>query len=259
MTEQFFVVGAQRSGTTYLRRMLADHPEIEMAEPEVPEPKFFLDDDIYSRGIEWYEKYFYGSFGPKARGEKSTSYLESELAADRIFAAYPTAKIIAILRDPVDRALSNYYYSVSNGLETRPVEKALGEEDQVPPDTAWLLQGKAVSASPFAYRARGRYVEGLRRYAARFGRDNIKVLILEDTVGQLEEVAEIYRFLDVDRTFSPPTLHEAKNAATNPGVGGSPELEADLRRYFTDANALLALEFDLDLSTWLAKASEQTA
>lgn len=251
MTEQFFVVGAQRSGTTYLRRMLSDHPEIEMARLEVPEPKFFLEDDLYSRGIEWYEKYCYESFGAKARGEKSTSYLESELAADRIVAAYPTAKIIAILRDPVDRALSNYYYSVSNGLETRPVEEALGQEDQVPPDTAWLLPGKVVSASPFAYRARGRYVHGLRRYADRFGRDRIKVLILEETVGRLEQVAEIYQFLDVDRSFSPPSLHEVMNAGANVGVATNEKLKTDLLRHFSETNESLAREFDVDLSTWM--------
>jgi hypothetical protein len=84
MTEHFFIIGAQRTGTTYLYHLLAEHPEIEMAQPLKPEPKYFLIDSLFAQGLETYQtRYFSGKSGVWLRGEKSTSYIESEKAAER--------------------------------------------------------------------------------------------------------------------------------------------------------------------------------
>ncbi len=84
-SEHFFIVGAQRSGTTYLYRTLDEHPEIEMAKPVRPEPKFFLQGDLSAYTHDDYLGLFFGNkAGAKLRGEKSTSYIESEHAARQI-------------------------------------------------------------------------------------------------------------------------------------------------------------------------------
>ena len=64
MTRHFFIAGAQRSGTTYLYRLLDEHPEIEMAKPERPEPKFFLLDELHARGLKFYENHFFPNDSP---------------------------------------------------------------------------------------------------------------------------------------------------------------------------------------------------
>ena len=109
------VIGGQRCGTTYLAEMLGKHPEVEMAMPAHPEPKFFLRP---RRHLEYDQALFSGERPLLA--EKSTSYLDTPEAADHLIAAVPDARIICIVRDPVDRALSNYRFSVDNGLEHLP-------------------------------------------------------------------------------------------------------------------------------------------
>ena len=254
MPEHFFIVGAQRCGTTYLHRVLDEHPEVEMAKPVWPEPKFFLDDDQFARGLDWYGRHYFGHEpGATVRGEKSASYLESDLAARRIAAALPGARIVAMLRDPVARAVSNYWYSVENGLETLPPGDALtqDEDERAHTDEGWyLVDGARISVSPFAYRRRGRYVEDLRRYRALFGQDRMHVLVFEATVGSAEAVSGLFAFLGVDAGFRPPSI----DRVVNPGQAETEPVPADvlefLRDYFVEPNAELTAEFGLDLSLW---------
>jgi hypothetical protein len=253
MAEHFFLVGAQRCGTTYLHRILDEHPEIAMAKPVVPEPKFFVDDDLYRRGLDWYEKTFFSDTAAGRRGEKSATYLESDLAADRIAASYPGARIVVVLRDPVARAVSNYWFSVDNDLETLPLEEALtaDEEARAQAHDGWYhVRGKRVSASPFSYRRRGRYVDDLPRYVTRFGRDNIEILVFEDTVGSSEAIAGLYSFLGADPSFTPPSLHRVINRGRRSRAPLSEGLEQSLRAYYEASNEALAEQYALDLTPW---------
>lgn len=254
-SDRFFIVGAQRCGTTYLYHLLARHPEIEMAVPVRPEPKFFLDDTLYAKGLDWYERtYFPGKEGAWLRGEKSTSYLESDAAAERIAQAYPEARIVALLRDPVARAVSHWRFSVENGVETLPLAEALEREEERRDD----FDRARFSVSPFAYLRRGRYVDDLERWTRRFPRGRIRVLVHERLVGDREQVAELYRFLRVDAGFVPDGMDEAVNASrTSRGEEDlPPELERRLREAFASPNAALAARFGLDLSAW--KGRERT-
>ena len=127
----FLIGGAPRSGTTWLYRVLDKHPDVYMARPAAPEPKFFLVDDLYEKGVEFYSRtWFADAGGARVAGEKSTDYLESAVAASRIARDLPGAKLVFILREPVDRAYSNYAWSRMNGLETETFEAALALEDQ---------------------------------------------------------------------------------------------------------------------------------
>jgi hypothetical protein len=112
--EHLFIIGAQRCGTTYLYKVLDSHPEIYMAKPLRPEPKFFINDLEYSNGKLYYENKYFSSIDDsiKVLGEKGTSYIEHPDVSDRIKSFYPNAKIIVLLRNPVERAISNYFFFI---------------------------------------------------------------------------------------------------------------------------------------------------
>ena len=256
MPDRFFVVGAQRSGTTYLHRVLDEHPGIVMAQPVWPEPKFFSDGEQFARGIGWYDAtYFHGADATLVWGDKSVGYLESENAATRIAATVPSARIVAVLRNPVDRAVSNFRFSVGHGLETLPIEEALtaDEEARVERDGDWfVVAGRRIGASPFAYRRRGHYVVDLRRYARLFGRERMHVLVFENAVGSPLALRALYSFLGVEPEFAAPSAATIVNRADADADDAA--LPDALRRRLEDEfaldNAALAAEFALDLSAW---------
>src|SRR5438874_12720259 len=104
----FLIGGAARSGTTWLYSALDRHPTGYMAKPIKHEPKLFLVDDLYRKGLAHYARTWFADV-PQSHvaGEKSTDYLESAAAAERIARDLPQVRLIFILRDPVDRAYSN--------------------------------------------------------------------------------------------------------------------------------------------------------
>jgi hypothetical protein len=245
-----FVVGAQRCGTTYLYHLLDRHPEIEMAHPVRPEPKFFLDDALFARGLAHYDAaYFTARPGTQVRGEKGTSYLESDTAADRIREAFPDARIVVMVREPVARAVSHWRFSVENGVETLPLEEALKRE----PERRGDYDHSRFSVSPFAYLRRGRYAEDLARWAARFPRAHVRVLVFEAFRGSAEAVAGLYAWLGVDAAFRPEGLGAPVNVSRPAPDGAdrlSPETAAWLKDLFAEPNRRLAREWGLDLSAW---------
>lgn len=172
----FIIAGAPRSGTTWLYELLDRHPDIYMAKPVRPEPKFFLVDETYAKGLDFYSAtWFAGVDASLAAGEKSTNYLESPLAAARIHEHLPSVKLVFILREPADRAISNYRWSVMNGIESEPVERALALEDERELATA----PEHRYSRPFAYFSRGLYAEHLESYFERFPSEQILCLKYE--------------------------------------------------------------------------------
>lgn len=249
-TERLFVVGAQRCGTTWLYRVLDAHPAIEMARPLRPEPKFFLDDELFAQGLAHYDRAYFGARpGATVRGEKSTSYLESDKAAGRIAEAYPGARILVLVREPVARAVSHWRFSMESGVETLPLEDALAREAERRDD----FDRARFSVSPFAYLRRGRYVEDLERWARLFSEDHLKVLVSERFLGEEKAVGDLYAWLGVAPDFRPGDLDRPVNASRPVADGAdalSPETRARLRAYFDEPNRRLAGRFGLDLSPW---------
>jgi hypothetical protein len=189
----FLIAGAPRSGTTWLYHLLDRHPDIYMAKPVRPEPKFFLVDELYARGLHYYiDTWFADSVSYVAAGEKSTNYLESAAAAERIHRDLPEVKLVFILRDPVQRAYSNWAWSRMNRMETADFDTALAREDErertVPPRLRY--------ARPHAYFSRGLYAAMLRPYFDRFPRDQILCLKFEDIIVTPEALASrLHAFL----------------------------------------------------------------
>lgn len=173
----FIIGGAPRSGTTWLAKTLDRHPDIWLAKPLRPEPKFFLVDDLYAEGLDTYaSRWFAHAPRDAVVGEKSTNYLESPRAAARIAEALPGVRLIFVLREPADRAFSNYRWSVMNGLEDRPFDEALKLEEQREGSLPPVLR----YARPHAYFSRGCYADLLQPYVERFPAEQILCLRFED-------------------------------------------------------------------------------
>jgi hypothetical protein len=254
--DHFFIVGGQRCGTTYLCHLMDEHPQIEMAKPFRPEPKYFLQDVSFPADLAHYESTFFGSKpGARLRGEKSTSYMESRAAAERLAAWFPRAKIVFVLRDPIDRAMSHYWFSVENGLETLPMADAFRREEE----RRRCFDPARVSVSPFAYLSRGLYVDSLAMYEEFFPRDQIAVLLYEEMVGTVDAVQRLYAFLGVDPRFSPTAVGRRVNEGTKRSGEPPREVGEYLEAYFEEATARLAARLGKDLATWWRVRADSTS
>jgi Sulfotransferase domain len=204
------VIGAQKAGTTALYAYLRWHPGV--TGPSWKEVSFF--DRHYARGADWYRGQFPNLLrlrlsgrrnGPRpVVGEASPSYLFHPLAPDRVAALLPDVRLIALLRNPVDRALSHYQHEVSLGREPLTFEEALeredertrGEVDRIVADPRYF----SYAWWNFTYRARGLYAEQLERWFAVFPRDRILVLTSEELLARTEEAyARVLEFLGAAR------------------------------------------------------------
>jgi hypothetical protein len=120
------VIGAMKCGTTSLHNYLDQHPDIAMS--GVKEINFFLEGQgHWDKGVRWYESHFDGS--AKVRGESSTSYTKYPQRSGvpaRMCSLLPGAKLIYILRDPIERTVSHYLHAYHRSRETRSVAEALG-------------------------------------------------------------------------------------------------------------------------------------
>ncbi|MFA6970116.1 MAG: sulfotransferase [Gallionella sp.] len=203
-----FIVGAQRSGSTYLYHILDEHPEVSMSRPVRPEPKFFLNDQLFEKGRAYYEDTYFGGQSEKTRylGEKSTSYIESMAAANRIYQFYPNARILMILRDPVVRAYSNYRFSVAHQLEELTFEDALKAEPVRLAEATF-----STSVNPYSYCKRGHYIDYIEAYLKIFDRSQLEILIFEEFVCKPESVQRLYRWLAIDDEFKPVSLGKIFN------------------------------------------------
>lgn len=242
--KQFFIVGIQRCGTTYAATLMDEHPEICMARPFSPEPKFFILESEFRLGSNHYERSYYREKNAKIFGEKTIHYAGREDAARRIREWYPGAKIVIMVRDPVRRALSNYFFSVEGGLETRTLEEVFGGRCPPPPVT------RRVHLDPFDYLGRGKYIDTVRLYRSFFDSEKIRVVVLEHFAGNARAVEDLYRFLDVDDSFIPKSIDRKINASIHSGEMVSATVLKTLRTHFREPNRLLAEECGVDVSPW---------
>lgn len=220
MMPTFLLIGAAKSGTTALWSFLRQHPEVFM--PAVKEPHYFAFEEgaapafggpgatinraITSRAV--YEALFEAAGSAAAIGEASNMYLYRSEAADRIARALPEARLVAILRQPADRAFSSYLHLKREGREPAPdFEAALGlEQQRIANDWGFLWR----------YRDLGFYGRQLRAYLDRFPREQLLVHLYDDLerdpAGMMRRT---YEFLGVDPSFQP-------DVSARPNRGGVP-------------------------------------
>ena len=192
----FLGIGAQRAGTTTLHRALAGHPQVFLP---VRRKELHYFDQYYERGEDWYRAFFKGAGkqpGMVAAGEITPRYLYDPRVPARIHAFDPDLKLIAILRNPVDRAFSQYQFAIRDFHERRPFARYAAEEEDVI--------------------GRGAYAQQLARYFERFDRDRILVLIFEEVMPRPDWLdRELCRFLGIEpgHMANAGRPWEAENAA----------------------------------------------
>ena len=189
----FLVIGAMKGGTTSLHRHLGLHPEIGVAAEK--ELHFFSKPEVHARGLGWYARRF--PAGRPCRGEASATYAKRHLhpgTAERVRDALPGVKLIYLVRDPVERAISHYFHERRQGREGRPLERALTE----PGENNYLLTS--------------RYMAQLDAYLSCFAAEAMLVVELEglatDPAGCMRRV---FRFLGVDAGFTSDAFAVAHN------------------------------------------------
>jgi sulfotransferase family protein len=243
----FIIGGAPRSGTTWLANALDRHPQIWLAKPFRPEPKHFLVDELYAEGLDAYSRrWFADAPDVTAVGEKSTNYLESPAAAARIARDLPRVRLVFVLRDPAARALSNYRWSVMNGMEHEDFATALELEQRREEELAPELR----YARPHAYFSRGRYARMLRPYYDLFPAAQILALRFEDLVQcSAPTLSRAHEFLGVEPMPDLVGRLEAVNASNGAGDADLRTL-ARLRTAYAPLNAELAELVGADFVPW---------
>lgn len=190
----FLCIGAQKAGTTTLHDILRGHPEIFL--PEIKETHFFDIRENFSQGVGWYEEFYRGSGEFPLAGDFTPEYLFFEYVPERIRTVLGRdVKLIVILRNPVDRAYSHYWFSVRRGIETFPFEKAIALEHR-------RIRSGFYGRAWYSYVSRGFYSEQIERYYRLFPEEQIKVVIFEEFVrDEKKNVAGILDFLGCTLPF----------------------------------------------------------
>ncbi|HEY7754047.1 MAG TPA: sulfotransferase [Steroidobacteraceae bacterium] len=194
MKLEFFVIGAQKCATSWLHACLAQHPGISLPAHK-REIHYLGGAEHRRRGDDWFLARY--ARGGAIRGDVSVEYLEDPASAQYLRARFPEGRLVVSLRDPVDRAISAYYWALRNGLVSgRSLDTAL---------EAALAAGPEGGGPDFL--RRGLYGVRLRRYQQAFGADRLFALCFEhlavDAAGSL---AALFSFLGVDPEFVPPAF-----------------------------------------------------
>lgn len=206
----FLVIGAAKAGTTALHDALAQHPQVYMS--PIKEPNFFaLEGDplnfahgsvqaVYLSHCITTLTAYQEQFQPTAdqiAGDVSPIYLYASEAPARIQHYIPDVKLIAILRDPIQRAYSNFLHHIRDDLETCTDFLLAIEQEQFRITEHWWWG--------FHYIQAGFYYQQLKRYFDRFQSHQIQVYLYEDLLaGQFEKtLTNLFQFLDIDPTFAP--------------------------------------------------------
>lgn len=233
----FLLIGAQKGGTSFFYRVLCEHPMLEPASEK--EVHYF--DLNYGEGVDWYRSRFPASVERDGRqvltGEGTPYYLYHPACAERAARTVPEAKLIVLLRNPVDRAYSHYHHRTKKGVETLGFEEALAAEgDRLRDEEKRLLRDegyRSFNHQHFSYLSRGIYVEQLARWREYFDEDRMLVLKSEDLYERAHEVfAEAQRFLGLP-VWKSKSVERARKRRLERGAR-YPPMAAGTRRWLTE-------------------------
>jgi Sulfotransferase family len=201
-----FVVGAMKAATTSLHNYLALHPDIFMTRKPWKEPGFFVKEMNWDKGMAWYLGLFEEAGEERYRGESTTDYTKAPHYAgvpERIHAACPDAKIIYVMRDPIERAISQYWWEVEYSGEGRKMPHAILEND-------WILDTS-------------NYAMQLKPYLGLFGKANVMALTSEELVVQPSQtLLAVFAWLGLAATVELPqqfAVYNKSNATVNQFIG----------------------------------------
>lgn len=197
----FFIIGAQKSGTSTLHRLLQQHPQAYLCDPK--EPHYFSDRSAWERGEGWYRSLFAQAGGAVAIGEASTTYSmfpHYSGVAERVTSLVAEPKIIYMVREPVARMRSAYLHALAWGSETRPISEALTTDPRYLLTTSYALQAE--------------------QWLAAIPRERMLLLSLDQLEADPQAVVErVCGFLGIDPSWRPPG---AAGAVVNASAGKRP-------------------------------------
>ncbi|MEG3894149.1 MULTISPECIES: tetratricopeptide repeat protein [unclassified Microcoleus] len=226
----FIIIGCQRCGTTSLYTYLAQHPQI--LTPIKKEMDFFS--WHFYRGIDWYLAHFPPMPAGEQflTGEASPSYFDCREAPERLYSAFPEAKLVVLLRNPVDRAISQFYRLTDLNWEARSLDRTISDEiERLDRNPEYII-----GEEPGNYLARGRYIEFIKNWLAFFPREQLLILKSEDFyAGAAGTVKQVLEFLDLPE-YQLPDYQNANPGSYQP-VDRS--VRDELRDYFRPYNQQL--------------------
>lgn len=222
---EVLIAGAQKSGTTTLHHALRRHPSVFL--PDQPQEIHFFDDDVnYAKGLEWYARFFKHASSSQVVAQTSPRYIYDPAAPARIHKDMPSARLIFILRNPVDRAYSHYALSLRYGIESLPFDAALQRErERLPVNETYRRF--------FSYIDRGLYASQLERFRKVFPRDQMKVLTTERLKADPSGVIrECYEFVGVDPDAAGAAQPEQRNPSQLPRIQAIQRLTFPFRKKY---------------------------
>lgn len=197
----FLVLGAQKCATTWLYDCLSEHPELYL--PAKKREIWYLGGDLYEKnGAEWYLNFFVNARDGQRAGDVSVEYLFDPRAATAVEMHAPAARLIVSLRDPINRAISAYFWNLRRSMIADiSVEESLARG---------LAEAESSRADLGVYGemiVRGAYGSQLERYTSRFGTERILYVLYEDIVSDpMGTLQRIFQFLGVDTGVRPANL-----------------------------------------------------
>jgi hypothetical protein len=273
----FLIIGATKSATTWLQQSLQSDPAVCMPDPEL---HFFS--RFHDRGPEWYFRQFPDKRAGQLVGEKSNSYLDTPAAPPRVHTLLPHAKLVAQLRNPVERAYSDYCMLYRRGEVGRDIDSYLD-----------IRKG-----SPGRFLAGGLYFEQLQAYYDLYPKDQLLVLFFEDMVAQpAAQLNRVRGFLNLPAAEAAQPIAEKVKDRSEPMMGPrlrklmkplkplvrplrknpvfeaarsvlagqisyppfTPELRSRLADFYAADVARLGSLIGRDLSGWLSQANRSTS
>ena len=216
----FLGIGTQKGGTTTLHRLLREHPQIFL--PEFKEVHFF---SLHSeKPTSWYASHYKNAKKDMIKGDITPLYIFDPKSPGLIKKVLPNVKIIALLRDPVERTLSQIYHSKRHGFEP------LNPADALKMEKERLENGNEYSFQKHSYLARSRYIEQLERYEKLFPRENILIIKSEKFfANESTSWIQIQQFLGLEIKPTPPTMPKA-----NPGKGEARNVDPKLKQWLRE-------------------------
>ncbi|SHJ50387.1 sulfotransferase family protein [Paramaledivibacter caminithermalis] len=242
MLPNFICPGTQKAATTSLYALLKQHPDIYI--PECKETHFF-DSKKYYKGLDFYEKKFFNKVKEeKIVGDITPIYMYLEYIPKRIYQCLgKNIKFVFMLRNPIDRAYSNYWMWYRNGYETKTFEDAIKSEKS-------RINKSRFNKRYYSYIDRGFYAKQIKRYLKFFNKKNMKFVIFEEFVDNLYNVTnEIYDFLEVKRMNKIKFIKLNNNPLKVPPIHISTR-KSLLNLYYDDIKELETI-INKDLGNWL--------
>jgi len=240
----FLGLGTQKGGTTSLHHLLAQHPQVFL--PASKEVHYFSLHD--QEPLSWYSAHYLEARPGQLRGDITPYYLFHPRAPGRIRSVLPKAHLIVLLRNPVNRALSQFFHAKRHGFEPLDLEAALAAEPQRLAGAQARLAATGsndYSHQKHSYVSRSRYHEQLARFEALFPRQQLLVLRSEDLFETTETCwARIQAFLGLK-----PMPLRAPLTRANAGRGEAdrvPEaVRAQLRQQLADTTTAMAEKYGI--------------